>query len=185
MKKLTFAIGLLGVFCLLVPALLLIGGCSRSGAQQSSGQQASAYSDAPLKDIVPVDALPSNPGPIPASQYAYDDLSKPVAFEILLTNNGVVSSQQDPIAAYLGKKYNATIKTSSISPSDLETVVSTRFAAQDYPDVMVIGAGSRQITQLLYDNGQLIDAKKAMVYMPNLARYFTKDYDQFISYKGA
>jgi ABC-type glycerol-3-phosphate transport system substrate-binding protein len=184
MKKLTFTIGLLSGLCLLFPAFVFAGGGSQGG-QQSSTQEASAYSDAPLKDIVPVDALPANPKPIPVSQYAYDDLSKPTAFEILLTNYGVVSSREDPIAAYLGKKYNAAIKASTVGSSDLETAISTRFAAQDYPDVMVISAGLRQISQLLYDNGQLLDAKKAMVYMPNLARYFTKDYDQYISYKGA
>lgn len=138
--------------------------------------------DAPVKEIVPVDALPAKPVPIDPGLYAYDDLTQPVEIEFLAHNYGVANSDPDPIAQYLGEKYNATITYNTINSEDYETVISTRFAAQDYPDTIIMGAHLKNIIQPLFDQGLVMDAKAAMAYMPNYAQYFTKDYAQFITY---
>jgi ABC-type glycerol-3-phosphate transport system substrate-binding protein len=184
-KNIFLRFGLAAMLVLLIPAFLSAGGGNQSSSSQSSS--AASYQDAPLAAITPVPKLPFPPKIIPASTYAYDDLSKATTIEFLSYNYGVLNSNPDPIAVYLGKKYNAKITYTTVQSQDLETTISTRFAAGDIPDVMVLGTGdaNRQITQLLFDQGLLVDATQAMKYMPNYAQYFTQDYANYISYKGA
>ena len=148
-----------------------------------SGEELGA--DAPLAEIVPVDKLPAKVDPIDKALYAYDDLSQRTTIEILGHNYGVQNSDPDPIAVYIGEKYNTDITFNSITETDFETVISTRFAAQDFPDVIVIGAFRKNIIQPLFDQGLVIDTTLAMRYMPNYVRYFTRDYADYIRYQDA
>lgn len=168
----------IGFLCVLALLVSMMSGVAFADAAIT------APDDAPVKEIVPVDALPVKPIIIDPGMYGYDDLSQPVTIEFLAHNYGVANSDPDPIATYIGNKYNATITYNTINASDYETVISTRFAAQDYPDCIITGAGNRRIIQPLFDQGLVMDAKKAMYYMPNFVQYFTKDYAQYITYNG-
>jgi hypothetical protein len=167
-------------------ALIILSPAFAGGGQAKSGgstANAASWNDAPLAEIKPVSQLPFPPKKIPPSQYAYDDLSRPVTIELLGYNYGVITNT-DPIATYLGKKYNARITYTTVAGDDLPTVISTRFAARDYPDAIILG-GQLDLLKQLYDAGQLMDAQIPLRYMPNAAQYFTEDYHNYISYKGA
>lgn len=171
-----------GFMALAVIGVVFAGG----GGQQSSGAaapNAASYNDAPLASITPVTQLPTNPKKIDPSQYRYDDLSKPVTIEFLTTHYGFPNSTPDPIAEYVSKKYNARVTMTTIAGTDWETVISTRFAAGDYPDAII--GGPMTLYQQLYDSGLVMDATLMMRYMPNFAQYFTEDYANYIRYKNA
>jgi ABC-type glycerol-3-phosphate transport system substrate-binding protein len=114
--------------------------------------------------------------------YTYDDLSKNAGtINLLTTNYGGAVPIDDPIANYFSRKYNANFVMDAVPNNDLETIISTRFAAGDYPDVMIIN--NKRISQMLYDQGLVMDATLPMRYMPNYARYFTKTYSDIFKYK--
>ncbi|MDR0731945.1 MAG: extracellular solute-binding protein [Treponema sp.] len=172
-----------GFMALAVMGVVFAGARRQQGSSSGAASAAGSYNDAPLESITPVAQLPANPVRIDPSQYRYDDLSKPVTIEFLTTHYGFPNSNPDPIAEYLGKKYNAKITMSTISGNDWETTISTRFAAGDYPDAIIIG-GNNSLIQQLYDSGLVMDATLVMRYMPNLAQYFTGNYANYIRYKN-
>jgi ABC-type glycerol-3-phosphate transport system substrate-binding protein len=165
-------------------SLVFAGGRGQRSSGSAGTTTAGAFDDAPLGSITPVAQLPTNPKVVDPSLYRYDDLSKPATIEFLTTHYGFPNSNPDPIAEYLNKKYNARITMTTISSSDWETVLSTRFAAGDYPDAIIIG-GNNAIIQQLYDSGLVLDATLVMRYMPNYAQYFTGDFANYIRYKNA
>jgi ABC-type glycerol-3-phosphate transport system substrate-binding protein len=167
---------------------LAVTGFAAAGARRQQGSPAApttgAFDDAPLASVTPVDQLPANPKRIDPSLYKYDDLSKPVTIEFLTTHYGFPNSTPDPIAEYLNKKYNVNITMTTIAGADWETTLSTRFAAGDYPDTIIIG-GYNALIQQLYDSGLVLDATTVMRYMPNFAQYFTGNFANYIRYKNA
>jgi ABC-type glycerol-3-phosphate transport system substrate-binding protein len=173
-----------GFMALAITGLVCAGGRRQQGSG-STTPAASSYNDAPLASITPVAQLPANPEKIDPSQYRYDDLSKPVTIEFMTTHYGFPNSTPDPIAEYLNKKYNARITMTTIAGSDWETAISTRFAAGDYPDAIIIGGGYSALIQQLYDSGLVMDATLVMRYMPNYAQYFTGNFANYIRYKNA
>jgi len=168
--------------CIVCVLTLFIGSCK----VKSTGDAVTLGDDAPLASIVPVAALPlpSEVKKIPASAYAYDDLSIRTKIEFLGGFYGIPNSIPDPVAQYLGNKYNADITWTAANYMDHESIISTRFAAGDEPDVLILGVHLRNVAELLYDQGLVADAEIAMRYMPNFAQYFSKEYADFITYKG-
>ena len=81
----------------------------------------------------------------------------------------------DPILQYLNNEFNLDITLTAIPNEDIENTLSTRFAANDAPDVFVVDAGSyRSLAFTLSDAGMLIDAKELYPYMPLHQQYTTQ-----------
>jgi len=106
--------------------------------------------------------------------YSYDDLSERYSVEILATHYGIPtpSSENDPIAQWLSNAFNLDITLTTVTGSDLESVISTRFAANDAPDV--IQMPSRDLAFTLSNAGMLMDARDMYPYLPLHQKYVTQ-----------
>lgn len=106
--------------------------------------------------------------------YSYDDMTERYAIEILATNYGIPtpSSDKDPIAQWLSNKFNLDITLTTVTGQDLESVISTRFAADDAPDV--IQMAGKNLAFQLSNAGMLMDARELYPYMPLHQKYVTR-----------
>ena len=181
MKKVKMVFITLFALGIVFPAFIAAGGQRSSSPAPAAGD----FNDAPLASIVPVDGLPTVVRPIDQSLYKYDDMSRRYTLEFLTHNYGVSKTNPDPIAAYMNRKYNVSVTLTEINSNDYGQVISTRFAANDFPDFINLPAGQRDIAEMLYDQNQIIDTTLAMRYMPNYARYFTRQYADFARHKNA
>lgn len=192
MKK---AISFIVVFTLITGILLT--GCGQSkeegkgettaGTSQTTGakvDETEGVKVPSVSELVFPDELPSKPVKITADKYNYDDMSKKYSFEILTHGYGVSEPDPNPITEYLSKKYNADITFTTCTIADMETVISTRFAASDYPDVVNVYTGIRNVAFALSEQNLLMDAINMLPYMPNLMQFTTKGYKDYGTYKG-
>lgn len=136
------------------------------------------WGDAPIKELVYADSLPDSPQKISAETYAYDDLTQKLEVEIITNNMGVERPKDDPIENYVEKKYNLDMNLVTVNPGDMATTISTRFADMDFPDMVIIQAESIQLVVDLANAGLIMDARKALQYMPNTMQYVTEEYMQ-------
>ena len=107
--------------------------------------------------------------------YSYDDLTEAYNVEILFSNYGNARSakEDDPQAQWLMSKFNIDLTLTQVLSSDLETLISTRFAAGDEADVTMMP--SQSVGFNLNSSGLLIDAKTIYPYMPLNCKYVTKN----------
>ncbi len=138
-----------------------------------------AFADVPaFEDIQFSESAPTGIYQDAASlDYSYDDLTEKYSVEILTTNYGVQHKPKDddPILQYLNNEFNLDLTLTAIPNEDIENTLSTRFAANDAPDVFVVDAGSyRSLAFTLSDAGMLIDAKELYPYMPLHQQYTTQ-----------
>lgn len=138
-----------------------------------------AFADVPaFEDIQFSESAPTGIYQDAASlDYSYDDLTEKYSVEILTTNYGVQHKPKDddPILQYLNNEFNLDLTLTAIPNEDIENTLSTRFAANDAPDVFVVDAGTyRSLAFTLSDAGMLIDAKELYPYMPLHQQYTTQ-----------
>ena len=106
--------------------------------------------------------------------YSYDDMTETYEVEIVSQGYGVphLPNDEDPILQYLNNAFNLDITFTVVNAEDLETHLSTRIAAGDYPDVFVLP--SREFAFQLSDAGLLIDARELYPYLPLHQKYVTQ-----------
>lgn len=128
-----------------------------------------------FEDIEFPDEMPLNPTPPEDDHYAYDDMTKSYKLEFFTYNYGVPNppAKDDPILKYLEEKYNVSLTLTTVSNSDVETYLSTRFASGDEPDLMSLP--SRDMGFTLGEQGLLVDAREQYPYMPQTCKFVTKN----------
>ena len=128
-----------------------------------------------FKDIVFPDSLPSKPPIAGDGWYAYDNLDARYSIELLLHNYGqpALPAEDDPVNIWMSEKFNMDITFTTVAHTDQETVLTTRFAAGDVPDVCDIR--TRELGFAFSASDLLIDAKNLYPLMPQRAQYATKN----------
>jgi putative aldouronate transport system substrate-binding protein len=128
-----------------------------------------------FEDIAFPDNLPIKPPMAEKDVYGYDNLDKKYSIEILTHNYGkpALPAAEDPINQWLSKKFNLDIQFTAINNADMETTLSTRFASNDEPDIMMLP--SRDLAFTLNEQNLLVDAKKIYPYMPQTTKFVTKN----------
>ena len=138
------------------------------------------FAPAALAEVPAFDAI-EFPANMPAGivdgkefDYSYDDLTERYSVEILATHYGIPTPpfDNDPIAQWLSNKFNLDITLTTVAGSDMESVISTRFAANDAPDV--IQMAGRDLAFTLSNAGLLMDAKEMYPYLPLHQKYVTQ-----------
>lgn len=173
-------------------AASLLGGCGSGGgntstsaasqpAESQSQQSEPAESQETggagadviaFEDIVFPEVMPANPTLAEEGYYDYDDMSQHYELEFLTHNYGVDVPANDPIKAYLEEKFNVTLTFTTCLETDLETVVSTRFASGDLPDLLRLPSQAYGFT--LGEQGLLVDASEMYPYMPQTSKFVTQ-----------
>jgi ABC-type glycerol-3-phosphate transport system substrate-binding protein len=129
----------------------------------------------PFDDLVFPEALPVKPPLAPSGTYAYtyDNMEERYSIEIVQAHYGqpTLPAEDDPINVWLSEKFNIDISLTTMLHSDRETVVTTRFAAGDPPDIADVTR--RDIGFALNSQGLLVDAKNIYPLMPHWAKYAT------------
>lgn len=157
------------------------GNDSSTSSTASSGTETSGESSTTttttsnvpaFEDIEFPDEMPTNPTLAEADYYDYDDMSQHYELELFTYNYGAAVPEDDPIAKYLEEKYNVDITLTTVPSNDIETALSTRFASNTEPDVIVGGTKDQIVT--LSEQGLLVDAKKMYPYMPQTCKFATK-----------
>lgn len=118
------------------------------------------------------DGLPANPTLAEDGYYDYDDMSQHYDIELLTTNYGVTPPADDPIKAYLEKKYNVSITFTTVLQDDLENILSTRFSSGDVPDLFMLP--SADYGMALGEQGLLVDARTMYPYLPQTVKFVTE-----------
>ena len=163
-------------------ALVATGGYA-AGTAETAAPTGEPIAEQSWSDWDFPEALPERPQPMPESAYAYVDNSIPVAFEAQIV--GFVNTplpDPDPLAEYLRENYNATVTLQSYSAADHQTSLSARFAGGDAPEVAYIPYSQRDLAEILYESGQLLNAAKLLPYMPQYRNYVTETYARWASY---
>lgn len=106
--------------------------------------------------------------------YSYDDMTERYSVELMTTNYGSpkLPDDNDPILRYLSDKFNLDITFTTVLSADLESTISTRFAADDAPDITSVP--TRDLAFTLSDAGLLVDAKELYPYLPLHQKYTTQ-----------
>ncbi len=162
---------------------IVLSGCTASGSTSSAGGgtasggggSSGATDVGSFDDIEFPDALPEEIVMGDGFDYSYDDLTEKYSIEILCTNYGVAAleAKDDPVNQWLSEKFNMDILLTSPSGEDYQTVVSTRFSANDYPDILMLP--TREYGFTLSDQGLLMDARNIYPYMLLSNNYTTKN----------
>jgi putative aldouronate transport system substrate-binding protein len=108
-------------------------------------------------------------------------MSKHYALEFMSPWIGGTMPEDDPIAAWLSKQYNVTMKMQAVGGDEAATILSTRAAADDMPDLFADG---RELMSTLFDQGQVVDVAPLLQYLPQARKFITKEYARWASYKG-
>ncbi|WMJ86509.1 extracellular solute-binding protein [Anaerocolumna sp. MB42-C2] len=124
-----------------------------------------------FKDIVFPDTMPKNPTLAEAGYYDYDDMSVHYDLEFYTYNYGTEPPKDDPIKAWLEKTYNVTLKFTTSSGSDMETILSTRFSSDDVPDLTILPNSNYGFS--LGSQGLLTDASEIYPYLPQTCKFVT------------
>ena len=97
-----------------------------SAESEESGEEGGPPSDVvAFEDIQFPDAMPSNPTMAEEDWYAYDDMSVHYDLEFFTYNYGEDLPSTDPIAAWLGEKFNVTLTLTTATSGDVESVLSS------------------------------------------------------------
>ena len=143
-----------------------------SGSEEGGSEEGGAAADVvAFEDIQFPDAMPSNPTMAEEDWYAYDDMSVHYDLEFFTYNYGEDLPSTDPIAAWLGEKFNVTLTLTTATSGDVESVLSTRFSSDDVPDLFSLP--SRDYGFTLGEQGLLVDAKDIYPYMPQTCKFVT------------
>ena len=144
-----------------------------SGTSEDSAAVNSGSSDSvpAFQDIVFPDTMPKNPTLAEAGYYDYDDMSVHYDLEFYTYNYGTEPPKDDPIKEWLEKTYNVTLKFTTSSGSDMETILSTRFSSGDVPDLTIIPNTNFGFT--LGSQGLLTDASEIYPYLPQTRKFVT------------
>lgn len=178
--------------------VVMLAGCSQSATpgqsatpsasakpvESSATETASGGADTDAKPAASVpkfedinfpDTLPAVIPMADESLYAYDDMTERYKIEILSHHYGTptLPANEDPVAVYLGKKFNMDITFTTVLNDDRETTIATRFAAADYPDLTMLW--SREYGFSFSDQGLLLDARQIYPYMPQTSKFTTKN----------
>lgn len=167
---------------------IIFSGCSTSGSvsevknnaasEDSVSESNSGKLEDSVKDFEEIEFPDSLPEKIIMGDdldYSYDNLEEHYEIEIISMNFGTeaLPAKEDPVNQWLSKKFNMDITLTSPSGEDYQTILSTRFASQDYPDFFQLP--SREYGFTLSDQGLLLDAKKVYPYMLLSNHYTTKN----------
>ena len=137
---------------------------------------AAAIAAAPeFEDIVFPDSLPAVPPMADPSWYAYDDLTETYKAEFLTHHYGVppLPKDQDVVLRWLEDKFNLDITLTAVTQADMETLLSTRYASGDEPEVTWVN--NREVGFQLSDQGLLWDAREIYPFMPQTVKFATKN----------
>ena len=146
---------------------IVLSGCTDSGSTSSAGGDtasggggSSGTTDVgSFDDIEFPESLPEKIVMGDGLDYSYDDMTEKYSIEIMSTSYGKspLPVEEDPVNQWLSEKFNMDILLTSPSGEDYQTVVSTRFSANDYPDILMLP--TREYGFTLSDQGLLMDAK--------------------------
>lgn len=184
----------LALFLTAAMAVSMLAGCGSSNSSDSAasstdssaaseeadaaeGESAAAVDVPAFEDIDFPESMPTNPTLAEDDYYAYDDMSVHYELEFLNYNYGIELPDNDPIKAWLEEKYNVTITATTCAAGDRETILSTRFADGDVPDLFC--APSKDFAFTLGEQGLLVDASELYPYMPQTQKFVT---DTLITY---
>ncbi|MFD0712905.1 extracellular solute-binding protein [Paenibacillus sp. GCM10027626] len=162
---------------------LLLSACSEGKdktADSSTGN--SVNGTEPLKELTFPDAFPEVPKAVDPGSYDYDDMSKHYDIEVALVGNTNTPASEDPIADYLNKQLNISLKLTNMASGDLINKITVRFASAQPPDLTYIG--DKDVAFSLYKQGQLVDALEVLPYMPQMMNYVTKDFKNWSTLDG-
>ena len=141
--------------------------------EESGAEEADSVSDViAFEDIEFPDALPTNPTLADQSWYDYDDMSVHYDLEFLTYHYGEEMPAEDPIAKWIGEKFNVTVTLTTCAGSDTENILSTRFTSGDVPDMFQLPSADFGFT--LGAQGLLMDAKDLYPYLPQTCKFVTK-----------
>jgi len=121
------------------------------------------------------DQLPVKPPMAEKGRYGYDNLDKKYTVTILTHHYGqpALAPEKDPICQWLNKQFNVDLRLEAVNMPDLETTISTRFAAGDPPDIFF--APKKEIAFELSNQGLLVDARQIYPLMPQTCKFVTKN----------
>ncbi|MFR9310612.1 extracellular solute-binding protein [Hydrogeniiclostridium mannosilyticum] len=166
---------------------IVLSGCTDSGSTSSAGGDTAsggggssgATDVGSFDDIEFPESLPEKIVMGDGLDYSYDDLTERYSIEIMCTNYGeaALTPENDPVNQWLSEKFNMDILLTSPSGEDYQTVVSTRFSANDYPDILMLP--TREYGFTLSDQGLLMDAKNIYPYMLLSNNYTTQSMIQW------
>ena len=150
----------------LVCAMLLSACTAMAG-----GAEVRAYSDIVFPDVPPTSYERFGP-----DAYAYDDMSKSYEVDIVIHNYGNPGDPKyDAVKLYLEKKFNIKINLETCLNSDIDTILSTRAAALDLPDLFTLNVvGGDAMGREFYEQGLLLNAEEVYRYMPATTQFVTK-----------
>ena len=188
------------VFALVLTLSLMISACSgnndatgnnseKPGSTATNSDGAGSGNDAtgsesngkePSKELSFPDAFPDVPKAVDPGSYDYDDMSKHYDIEVALPGSGN-PIKTDPIADYMNKKLNVTLKLTNLASADFNNKITVRFAAGEGPDIVVT---DRDVADSLFRQGQTVDALEVLPYMPQMMDYVTKDYKNWATQDG-
>ena len=147
------------------------GGDTASGGGGSSGAtDVGSFDDIEVPDELPKEIIMSD-----GLDYSYDDLTERYSIEIISTNYGAAAleAKDDVVNQWLSDKFNMDITLTAPTGEDYQTVLSTRFAANDYPDIIQLP--SREYGFTLSEQGLLLDARNVYPYLLHSNNYTTKN----------
>lgn len=168
---------------------IVLSGCTDSGSTSSTGGGESTTSGGSepsgttdvgtFEDIEFPDSLPTTIVMDDGLDYSYDDLTEKYSIEIMSTSYGKspLPVEEDPVNQWLSKEFNMDITLTAPAADDYQTLVSTRFSANEYPDILQLP--SRDYGFTLSDQGLLVDAKNIYPYLPLSNNYTTKNMIQW------
>ena len=162
---------------------IVLSGCTDSGSTSSAGGDTAsggggssgATDVGSFDDIEFPDSLPTTIVMGDGFDYSYDDMTEKYSIEIMSTSYGKspLPVEEDPVNQWLSDKFNLDITLTAPAADDYQTLVSTRFSANEYPDILQLP--SREYGFTLSDQGLLVDAKNIYPYLPLSNNYTTKN----------
>lgn len=169
---------LLGIALLFGLTFTLAAGAAEEGAASAGGIdeiQLGGPGYPAFADIDFPDQMPTIPPMAEDGWYAYDNMDTTYTVEILQHHYGepALPNDEDPIVLWLEDKFNLDIKWTTILHTDRETVITTRFAAGDVPDVF--DAYTRDVAFTLSLSDLLVDARNIYPLMPQTVKFVTKN----------
>lgn len=130
-----------------------------------------------FEDIEFPDSMPASPTQAEDDYYDYDDMSVHYDLSFETYSYGASLPDDDPIKAWLEKKYNVTLKLETVATTDQQTFISTAFASGDAPDVITLD--SKETGFMLGEQGLLVDGKDMYPYMPQTRKFVTNTLLQY------
>lgn len=149
-----------------------------TAADTTSDATAPGASDIPkFEDLQFPDQLPVKPPMAEKGWYGYDNMDKKYTVTILTHSYGkpALAADKDPVAMWLQSKFNVELQLEAVLQDDLETTISTRFAAGDEPDLFYSPNNKKEIAYNLSNQGLLIDAKTIYPLMPQTCKFVTNN----------